>query len=277
MWIREVDFPAPLIEAQRARRLVLFVGAGASRDAPSNLPDFRLLTADIAAEAQVQATEFDLANPDVFLGQLADRQVDVHRRVATHIGVSTSKPNRLHEALADLAVAGAPVRIVTTNYDSHLSTALSGRGCQVEEYVSPALPMGDDFTGVVYLHGSLRQERHRLVVTDGDFGRAYLRDAWAARFLERMFATHTVLFVGYSHGDVVMRYLARALGPGAPRYVLTSTPDAPYWRAWASTRSATRLSTAPTPRSSRRSKDGRRWRPWDCSITGSGWPPVVSI
>jgi hypothetical protein len=230
MWIREIDFPAALIEAHRTKDLVIFVGAGASFDAPSNLPDFRALTAAIAAEAGVDATESDLAKPDVFLGTLADRHVDVHRRVATHIGVSTSRPNGLHVALADLAAAGAQVRIVTTNYDLHLSSALRDLGIPVEEYVGPALPMGDDFTGIVYLHGCLRQEPQRLVVTDADFGRAYLRDAWAARFLERMFDTYTVLFVGYSHDDVVMRYLARSLGAATSRYALTPTPDAPDWR-----------------------------------------------
>lgn len=231
MHIREVDFPAALIEAHRAGLLVIFVGAGASRDAPSSLPDFRDLTANIAAEAQVDPTESDLDKPDVFLGKLADRQVDVHRRVATRIGVPTSKPNRLHAALANLAVAESPVRIVTTNYDLHLSTVLTGLGIPVEEYDGPALPRGADFTGIVYLHGSLRQEPQRLVVTDVDFGRAYLRDAWAARFLERMFATYTVLFVGYSHDDVVMRYLARALGSNAPyRFALTPSPDSTDWR-----------------------------------------------
>ena len=120
MWIREIDFPAPLIDAHRAGELVIFVGAGASRDAPSSLPDFLTLTADIAAEAQASATEDELNRPDVFLGNLADRQVDVHQRVAAHIGVSTSEPNRLHHGLADLAMAGQPVRIVTTNYDSAL-------------------------------------------------------------------------------------------------------------------------------------------------------------
>ena len=60
MHIREVDFPAVLIEAHRAGLLVIFVGAGASRDAPSSLPDFRALTANIAAEAQEQAANSDL-------------------------------------------------------------------------------------------------------------------------------------------------------------------------------------------------------------------------
>jgi hypothetical protein len=108
MWIREVDFPAQLIDAHRAGELVIFVGAGASRDAPANLPDFRQLTSDIAAEAQAPVTEDDLNQPDVFLGTLHDRQVDVHQRVAAHIGVSTSESNRLHHGLVKLAMAGQP-------------------------------------------------------------------------------------------------------------------------------------------------------------------------
>lgn len=57
MHIREVDFPAALIEAHRARGLVIFVGAGASLDPPSNLLDFRELTVRIGAEAQEQTAE----------------------------------------------------------------------------------------------------------------------------------------------------------------------------------------------------------------------------
>ncbi len=66
---------------------------------------------------------------------------------------------------------------------------------------------------MVYLHGRLDQEHHRLIVTDEDFGKAYLTDAWAARFLDRMFGEYPVLFfVGYSHNDTIMKYLARGLG-----------------------------------------------------------------
>jgi hypothetical protein len=69
-----------------------------------------------------------------------------------------------------------------------------------------------------------------LVVTDQDFGRAYLTDAWATQFLHRMFRRYTVLFVGYSHADVVMDYLARGLPRGTSRYALTPDDDLPKWR-----------------------------------------------
>src|SRR6266545_7762533 len=233
MWIRDVDFPEPLIEAHRTGELVIFVGAGVSLDPPSGLPDFRALAAGIAADAQVgHIDDPDLDRPDVFLGQLADdRDVDVHSRVAAVLGNPSSKPNRLHRAIVALSGSRPPVRIVTTNYDAHFSSVLTDLDLDVPGYVGPALPMGDDFSGLVHLHGSVRHDARHLVVTDRDFGRAYLRDAWATRFLERMFARYAVVFVGYSHRDVVMQYLGRALGRSArPRFVLTSSPDAPDWR-----------------------------------------------
>ncbi|WP_410790637.1 DUF4020 domain-containing protein [Kribbella sp. C-35] len=228
MRIRDVEFPAELIEAHRAGELVIFVGAGASMGAPSSLPDFKTLATDVALEAERSAPAPGV-QLDWFLGDLADKGVEVHRRVADHLTLWTSRPNRLHRAVAELAMAGGEVRIVTTNYDLHLSSALKAAGADFAEFVGPALPMGDDFTGIVYLHGRLGGPTRRLVLTAEDFGRAYLRDAWAARFLERMFATFSVLFVGYSHSDVVMRYLARALGPGKKRYSLTDDGSAPEW------------------------------------------------
>jgi hypothetical protein len=230
MWISDVDLPAAVIDAHREGRLVLFVGAGASKDSPSGLPLFGELAADVAAVAQVTVTDAQLERPDALLGDLVDRGVDVHSLVATRLRRGDSRPNALHQAIAQLAVVGPSPRIVTTNYDEHLTVALTELSVVHDEYLAPALPMGDDFTGVVYLHGCLRQTPSRLVVTDADFGRAYLRDAWAARFLERMYARYTVLFIGYSHNDVVMSYLGRALGESAPRYALTHDPDAGHWR-----------------------------------------------
>ena len=224
-----MDVPEALVAAARGGSLVLFVGAGASKDPPSNLPDFRGLTRSITEEAQLPFEETELDNPDRLLGRVEAARVDVHQRVRSHLDVAGSSPNALHQAIVILANATKAPKIVTTNYDSHLTDAASAQGISLLEFMGPALPMGDDFQGVVYLHGSLRQDPRHLIATDADFGRAYLRDAWAARFLERMFAKFTVLFIGYSHGDVVMRYLARSLGPGSHRYAFTPTPDDADW------------------------------------------------
>lgn len=232
MWIKDVEFPDELIEAHQDGRLVLFVGAGASMDPPSDLPSFKALAEAVARDAAVEFTGDDATPLDGFLGDLDDDDVNVHERVRAHVDKAGSIPNRMHHALARLAANGPRVRVVTTNYDSHLSTALQEENVDFDEYLGPALPLGDDFEGVVYLHGNLAQEARRLVVTDRDFGHAYLREAWAGQFLDRMFSSDmTVLFVGYSHSDVVMSYLARALGPDSSRYALADASDPRRWRS----------------------------------------------
>lgn len=232
VWIRDVDVPSELVAAARAGQLVLFVGAGASRDEPAGLPDFRSLIEEIGRAVGNAPEGDDFRHPDVYLGRLADAGIDVHRLVANAINKPGSKPNALHHAIVRLAGVHPKPRIITTNYDVHLIAAAAAQGLSLDVFQAPALPVGDDFQGVVHLHGSLEQEARRLVVTDKDFGRAYLLEAWAARFLERMFSAFTVLFIGYSHGDVVMQYLARSLGSSGKRFVCTSDADDPAWRQY---------------------------------------------
>ena len=216
MWVTsDVEIPDELLIAQEERRLVVFVGAGASIDAPSGLPTFRKLARQIAVEAH-QPFDEDRTDFDVLLGELDSGSASVHQRVQAILSEPNSRPNAIHRAIANLFVRPEDVRIVTTNYDEHLTSVVRDRfGNGVETFRAPALPIGRDFAGLVYLHGSVEQQPRHLVVTDGDFGAAYLVDAWAARFLESMFHhEYEVLFVGYSHTDVVMKYL----GPWSARF-----------------------------------------------------------
>lgn len=209
MWFRGVDFPEEVIDAHRDGNLVLFVGAGASVDPPSRLPLFKQLTEGVFGDAGQPMPAGD--QYDQHLGRLDDGPVDVHLLVRQRIAVRR-RANAVHEAIAALVGSGASRRVVTTNYDRHLSSALRHHGVSLPEYRGPALPPGDDWRGIVYLHGTVLQEPRHLVVTDEDFGRAYLSDAWATRFLERMFLEFPVLFIGYSHTDLVINYLARGMG-----------------------------------------------------------------
>ena len=115
------------------------------------------------------------------------------------------------------------IRLVTTNFDQHFETAAQEHFERLPRiHQAPALPLGDDFSGIVYLHGSI-MDPQSLVMTDASFGRAYLTKGWARRFLVDVFQKYTVLFVGYSHDDAVMNYLARALPPASVkgRFALT--------------------------------------------------------
>ncbi|APZ33937.1 hypothetical protein BOH66_06440 [Microbacterium aurum] len=224
----DVDIPDDLLAAARNERLALFIGAGVSINAPSNLPLYDGLARMIA---QSLGEEFDAAlSPDRFLGQLMHTHPRVKDQVRAITGSAQSLPNANHRALARLATA-ARAPIVTTNYDLHIEAAAAELALQLgATYSGPALPLGREFDGLVYLHGSASRPASELVVTDDDFGRAYLTDGWARRFVQDLFEHWTVLFVGYSHNDVVMTYLARGLPPSAqPRFVLTDEPQSPRW------------------------------------------------
>lgn len=216
-----IDFDDGILDALRDDKLVVFAGAGVSMGAPSNLPSFNKLANDIAVGTGYKA---DANEPlDRFLGQLHHNRVVVHERAAQLLSLPESAPTALHRDLLRLFRSVERVRLVTTNFEHHFETAAEGVfGRLPDVYRAPALPLGRDFRGIVHVHGSISRP-NEMVLTDADFGRAYLTEGWARRFLLEVFGSYTVVFVGYSHDDVVMNYLARALPADriAGRYSLT--------------------------------------------------------
>ncbi|KIP52871.1 hypothetical protein SD72_06690 [Leucobacter komagatae] len=69
-----------------------------------------------------------------------------------------------------------------------------------------------------------------MVLTDRDFGRAYITDGWATQFLTRLFARYTVVLIGYSAEDTIIQYLNRALPNNGERFAFTrSAEDYELW------------------------------------------------
>ncbi|TLD69409.1 DUF4020 domain-containing protein [Phragmitibacter flavus] len=204
-----IQFPGGLLDAQNAGKLVVFAGAGVSKPWPSCLPDFRGLVKKIGGGHFKQKSREPF---DQYLGRLKESGVDVHARAGEFLG-GTAPHRQLHEDLLRIFVDSESVRLVTTNFDGHFSTAARNvfKGIAPEEFYAPALPLGNDFGGIAYLHGKLTRPQQGLVLTDMDFGKAYVTDGWARRFLISLFQNYTVLFVGYSHEDPIMHHLARGM------------------------------------------------------------------
>ncbi|MYE23515.1 MAG: DUF4020 domain-containing protein [Gammaproteobacteria bacterium] len=230
MKISGIEFPGRLLDALGDDKLVVFAGAGVSMGEPARLPSFREL-----AEAIAQGTgELSPgAEPETrFLDRLYIDGVEVHSIAAQALSRADLEPTDLHQSLLRLYPRANSTRIVTTNFDMLFEQAAKGVfGSQPEAFRAPALPQGGKFNGIVHVHGSI--DRHEeMVLTDADFGKAYLTDGSARRFLVDLFDSFTILFVGYSHEDVVMRYLGGALresGQGN-RFVLTHETDDSKWQ-----------------------------------------------
>lgn len=218
MKIEGIDFPRPLINAVRDRELVVFAGAGVSMGEPACLPSFVALADRVAAETGKSRKREEREAVDAFLGRLEQSGPDVHalaKRVLSGGDGKEPEPTELHRSLLRLFRNSEEVRLVTTNFDDLFEKAVPAVFDERPEvFHAPALPLGNDFTGLVHVHGSVR-EPERMVLTDGDFGRAYLTEGWARRFVVDLFQAKTVLFVGFSHEDVVLSYIARALPPAS--------------------------------------------------------------
>ena len=199
---------------------------------PANLPNFKDLARAIG---QGTGEELQDGEPeDNYLGRLQhQRGVRVHERAAQELTKGNPKPTNLHQDLLRLYPDSHVVRVVTTNFDLLFEKAARKvLGSEPEVFKAPALPLGRSFNGIVHVHGAISRPSE-MVLTDADFGRAYLTEGWARRFLVDLFRSFTVLFVGYSHDDIVMRYLARGLPASEtkPRFALTRNGDESRWTA----------------------------------------------
>ena len=214
-----VELPLAIERALETNSLVLFCGAGISAAPPSCLPGFRGLVEAIASD--LRRSELLPDDPDAplqfdaVMGELDELQHDVHARVSARLR-STVEPNSYHLDLLQIAgSSNRTPRIVTTNFDLLFEAAARHLDVDLPTYIAPALPLGNDIHGLVHLHGPVDPTNgQRMVITDTDFGQAYITEGWATQFLTRMFERYVVLFVGYSADDTVMRYLARALPAG---------------------------------------------------------------
>ena len=204
-----IDYPDELVRALLDRRLVVFAGAGVSMPCPSHLPNFNQLVGEI--ECRTGRAKHGVETHDQYLGRSEiEHGVLIHEVVAKILKRKPPRHNSIHTDL--LRSFGSPdkVRLITTNFDRLFESSAKTLGWDVSSYTAPNLPQSSEFQGIVHLHGSL-DDPDGMVLTDSDLGRAYLSQGWANRFLREVFLQNTVLFVGYSHSDVLPRYLVSAI------------------------------------------------------------------
>lgn len=213
MYINDIQVPDGLNQALLKHELVIFAGSGVSMQGDCPLPDFRGLVKQIAeVVARPGSTNINelLEEPcETALGHL-DQMGNIHQACARAIGKELEGYSDLHVGILKLFGIKRKVRVVTTKFDRRFEGAAESIGISSQTYIGPALPLGDDFEGIVYLHGNVLCPE-QTVLTDVDFGKAYITNAWASRFLLDMFTRYTVLFVGYSCSDMMVKYLTRSI------------------------------------------------------------------
>ena len=221
------DVPERLLQAHEDGRVVFFCGAGISY--PAGLPGFAKLTEqiyndlkvvpDAVQQATIKAKQFDKAIALLEEALVGGRNT-VRQSLAKILtpNLATPKVTATHEALLTLSRnRDRRIRLVTTNFDRLFEKIIDDKKLNILRDQAPLLRVPKNrWDSLVYLHGLLPDTPVQgnvddLVVSSGDFGRAYLTEGWAARFVGELFRKYTVCFVGYSIDDPVLRYMTDAL------------------------------------------------------------------
>lgn len=213
--------PDELVQSLEDDRVVIFCGAGISMGA--GLPSYAGLVKycyDDLAETLPPTKASDWLWPDRMLGSLEGKFGRAQVRDAVQRCLSATPTSLdMHKAILRLAKLRGEtgIRLVTTNFDTLFEQASTAWQFGKDLHSGPILPIPRNdkavtWRSVVYLHGRLDEAgaNEHLVMTSADFGRSYLTDAWAARFVARLFSDFTVLFIGYSLNDPVLRYMTDA-------------------------------------------------------------------
>ncbi len=216
--------PEELLSQQRDGNVIFFCGAGVSM--PAGLPSFKGLTKQIIddlksdkADGPYNSGEYDRAFSALYREFDA---LDVNRKLYSALKTPKDAELKLHRCVLDLSrgADGSP-QIVTTNFDLLFERAEKN----IKYSVPPNLPdldYGQSVNGLIYLHGRLlRADSNRTagyVVSSSDFGRAYLSEGWAAKFIKGLREKYTIVLLGYRAEDPPMRYLLEGLNKGKDQY-----------------------------------------------------------
>lgn len=218
------DIPDALLQAHEEGRVVFFCGAGISY--PAGLPDFGGLVQRLFQQAGEPADgiESDLIGQSQFdraIGHYEQRiqggRTATRRGLPSILTADLTKRRALttHFALLTLGRShNGDLKLVTTNFDTLFEDAASHHHLPVPTFYHDP-PTRLRWNGVVHLHGRMpiqpsAYDLDQLILSDGDFGQAYLTQGWATRFVAGLFQDYTLCFVGYSIDDPVLRYMTAA-------------------------------------------------------------------
>jgi hypothetical protein len=140
---------------------------------------------------------------------------------------SATAPTDQHAIVLRLSRSAArKPQVVTTNFDRLFEKAQK----RIHTHVPPGLPdlaSGEPLEGLVYLHGRMPTQpsdgikRLNFVLSSADFGRAYLADGWATRFVRELLQRYVIVL-----GLLRQRSACQVPLAGTPRAVgQNSGPD----------------------------------------------------
>lgn len=235
------ELPTALVDSLARGMCIPWCGAGVSIE--SGLPDWKNLVQQMI-DATVRAGVSDSAADELrflFARGAFDDIIDFcrdrlgeesYKEVLERTVGSRGQPSRLHGAVAALRVPA----IFTTNYDRLLEAAVARASDQFPDVLTSTDKMPDivrhfahDRFFVLKLHGDISRP-NSVILSRRDYTHYVFGNAALMHFLQLVFMSRSVLFIGTALGDAYLRRILEESayltgGAGMPHYALKSKSE----------------------------------------------------
>ncbi|AXG69584.1 NAD-dependent deacetylase [Kordia sp. SMS9] len=192
---------ASIKEAVDTDRLVVFAGAGVSKD--SGIPLWRELEKGIESHLNETLYESDaLKIAQMLYNEKGEKEYnDIIKKI---LFKNKSSYNPLHEILFELN----PQHIITTNYDDYFETVIYDNGLPFSTVSKDQdVPYARHKKLLLKYHGDF--ENHNIVLKENDYLQFSKNHTLKEVFVKALFSNKVVLFVGYSVSDPNLKILIK--------------------------------------------------------------------
>lgn len=212
-----------LREAKDNKRLVVFVGAGAS--IASGYPSWCEVVEKIAKNLPYDTKGLDLLRiPQYYYNERGRNEYEKFmRKIFRHQEILP-----IHEIHKEIIKLGTSI-IVTTNYDNLIERAFEEYGVFLNVIAEDKdIPYKNIGHTLIKMHGDF--EHHNFVLKEDDYLHYGQNFKIIETFLKSLIATNTLLFIGYSFNDPdtkqIFSWIKEILGENMLRaYMLNVTDD----------------------------------------------------
>jgi hypothetical protein len=184
-------------------KLVVFAGAGISIDA--GIPNWGTLIDEMKSEIEIPPNEADyLRIAQMYHDERQQKEYfDKVRLVLKHKKV---KHNEIHEWVFKLN----PEHILTTNYDDLLEQVIKKESLPFSVVSKDKeFPYALNTNLLVKVHGDLNSEN--IVLKEDDYIDYSMNHPLIEAFLKSVFASKTVLFIGYGFSDINLKMIVQTV------------------------------------------------------------------
>ena len=202
--------------ASRENRLVIFVGAGVSMN--SGVPSWNQLTNRMKAELPNEFSEETDALKIAQIYKDSRGHKEYMDKVKDILLYDKAVPNPLHKSILALN----PCHIITTNYDDLIEQELSKDFLQYHIVRKDKdIPQMTYPNTLVKMHGDYVTDN--IVLTEDDYYNYKENFPLTRAFVQSLFASKLILFVGFSFADLNLKFILNEL-----KYILSDKMQRPY-------------------------------------------------